>query len=211
MTRRIELTGRQFDRLTVLGYDTTTPAGAYWRCRCICGCEISAISQNLREGRTRSCGCKLGDANRKRLTTHGMADKHPLYATWTNIRGRCYNPRDPAYSRYGGVGIRLCDRWHDFANFVADVGERPVGTSLDRWPDPHGDYEPGNWRWASPVQQRHNRRDASIVWCDGMPAREYARINGVSPKPLITRIRAGQTPAEAVAAIKAWLVAYGRA
>jgi hypothetical protein len=72
---------------------------------------------------------------------------------------RCTSPDHKSYAQYGGRGITICDRWrNDFLDFLADVGERPAGTTLDRI-DPDGNYEPGNCRWATPLQQRHNRSE----------------------------------------------------
>lgn len=71
---------------------------------------------------------------------------------------RCFNPKNQDFKYYGGRGIKVCERWHKFENFLADVGEPPPGLSIDRYPDKNGDYEPGNWRWATQKQQVENRR-----------------------------------------------------
>lgn len=82
--------------------------------------------------------------------------KHELYRSWSAMINRCLNPNNSSYASYGERGITVCDRWReDFQNFLADVGERPPGTSLDRI-NPDGNYEPGNCRWASPKVQRNN-------------------------------------------------------
>jgi hypothetical protein len=73
------------------------------------------------------------------------------------MRHRCRNPNGKDFKYYGGRGIRVCERWSDFTNFLADMGERPPGQSLDRI-DNDGNYEPGNVRWATRKQQRANRR-----------------------------------------------------
>lgn len=94
---------------------------------------------------------------------HGYAirsqPKSVEYDTWVSMRSRCRNPNRADYEYYGGRGIKVCERWDSFENFLSDMGERPPGTSIDRI-DPDGDYEPGNCRWATKVEQRHNRRDS---------------------------------------------------
>ena len=75
--------------------------------------------------------------------------------TWRGMRDRCESPGHVRFSRYGGSGIRVCGRWLTFENFLADMGERPDGLTLDRI-DNDGDYEPGNCRWATTVEQRLN-------------------------------------------------------
>lgn len=81
----------------------------------------------------------------------------PTYYSWTCMRTRCLNKNRPDYPYYGGRGIKVCDRWSRFVNFLADMGERPEGCSLDRI-DPDGDYRPGNCRWTDKTTQNQNRR-----------------------------------------------------
>lgn len=94
---------------------------------------------------------QMGKSYQHRLSSH------PLYHTWENMRQRCYNSKHTAYKWYGARGIKICERWNNFANFVADVGEKPPGTTLDR-KDNNGDYEPDNVRWADQVEQIRNSR-----------------------------------------------------
>lgn len=81
----------------------------------------------------------------------------PTYTSWQMMLQRCTNKKLKTWPRYGGRGIRVCDRWRVFANFLADMGERPPGTTIDRYPDNNGNYEPGNCRWATPAEQGHSR------------------------------------------------------
>lgn len=92
-------------------------------------------------------------------TTHGETNKTPEYNAWHSMKTRCMNPNFIGWNRYGGRGISICRRWlNSFENFLKDVGRRPSSAhSLDRYPDPNGDYKPGNVRWATGKQQRKNR------------------------------------------------------
>ena len=85
----------------------------------------------------------------------------PTYYSWQNMKQRCNNPNNPAYRNYGGRDIKVCERWHDFRNFLEDMGERPESMSLDRYPDNDGNYELGNCRWATLKEQRVNTRPIS--------------------------------------------------
>lgn len=102
-------------------------------------------------------GHKLNIGKNSSTYRHGMS-KRPIHNIWSLMKRRCNNPTSEAYGRYGGRGIKVCDRWESFDNFYIDMGEPPVGTTLDRIDNDKG-YEPNNCRWATREVQSRNRRD----------------------------------------------------
>ncbi len=94
------------------------------------------------------------------MKTHNMSQTL-IYLIWKSMIKRCRNPKDKDFKSYGGRGIKVCERWHSFENFYADVGDPPEGMSLDRYPDNDGNYEPTNFRWATWEEQASNRRPKS--------------------------------------------------
>lgn len=98
---------------------------------------------------------------------HGMS-KTKEYRAWHQMRERCFNPRNNAYKDYGGRGITVCERWTDFENFYADLGPRPVATSLDRFPNNDGNYQPDNCRWATAREQAANTRQTKVWSIEGV-------------------------------------------
>jgi hypothetical protein len=165
-----DLTGRVFDHLTVIKYAGRNKQGRHlWLCRCDCRnkTEILVLGSNLRPaGHTTSCGCKKLERLRARVLTHGHTRGRkltPEYRCWINLRTRCLNSNSQDWIRYGGRGIKVCDRWQGekgFSRFYQDMGEKPEPKrhySIDRV-DPDGDYTPDNCRWATKSVQNHNKR-----------------------------------------------------
>ena len=99
---------------------------------------------------------KARENNSKAQTKHGMFGTR-TYVSWCSMKQRCLNLKHIAYHRYGGRGIEICERWMIFINFFADMGERPDGKTLDRYPNNNGNYEYDNCRWANPKEQRLNQ------------------------------------------------------
>lgn len=121
-----------------------------------------------------------------------MRSETPTYDSWAHMKGRCLNPNDDRFSSYGGRGITVCERWMLFENFLADMGERPEGLSIDRI-DNDGNYEPSNCRWATASQQMNNRRTNHFLEHGGQrkTVTEWSRNLGVSHEVIRTRIRRG--------------------
>jgi hypothetical protein len=115
------------------------------KCQCGCG-EYARPGNRFIHGHN---AVKHGDARR--------STKSPEYAVWAHMIYRCTNPQSKEWKYYGGRGVQVCAAWQNFEAFLADVGRRPSPKhSIDRYPDKDGDYEPGNVRWATLVEQHRN-------------------------------------------------------
>ncbi len=159
--------GQRFGRLVVLGIEPDA-GKARARCRCDCGTIKVFKLASVVCGQTNSCGCRQRENSARAaaaIYTHRMS-RTRIYRRWSAMKDRCANPHDKSWHRYGGRGIRVCERWQKFENFLADLGEPPPGTSLDRI-DVNGDYEPGNCRWADFKTQSNNKRTSRFLTFNG--------------------------------------------
>jgi hypothetical protein len=176
MTKMVDRTGQAFGYLTVVERGENASDGSVrWLCRCRCGNTCTVRADNLKSGNTVSCGCAASGARAEIRSTlvrdpewqavkHGHTSGHkpsPEWQSWRAMLDRCYRPTMVQYKNYGGRGITVCEQWrgkNGFVQFLADMGDRPRGKTLDRWPDMNGNYEPGNCRWATIKEQNSNRR-----------------------------------------------------
>lgn len=188
--RKIDLAGKRFGKLLVIEKsEVKGKHGAIlWNCVCDCGESRSAIAGNLISGTATSCGCVSYETRK----LHGMT-KSPTFKTWDSMKQRCLNPNAPDYPKYGMRGITICNKWlESFNNFLADMGERPEGMSIDRI-DVNGNYEPSNCRWATRSQQQRNKSNSIYIEWQGerKSIPEWADITGITRKIISARIKAG--------------------
>jgi len=153
--KTIDLLGKRFGRLVTTERVRLGERLAYV-CTCDCGERVCVVGHRLNGGQTKSCGCFKDDVHRVRLIQHGHYNS-PTYKSWGSMIQRCTNSKATRYKDYGGRGITVCDHWRDFKNFLADMGERPVGLTLERLDNNKG-YSLDNCKWATYFEQCHNRR-----------------------------------------------------
>lgn len=162
MSAFVDITGRSFGRLVVIGHAGKRGKNIVWRCRCSCGVECIVLGEHLKTGHTASCGCLGREALVAAIRTHGHS-RTPTYEIWSGMRKRCENRNASRFRYYGARGITVCERWRAYENFLADMGLRPSEChSLDRI-DNSGNYEPGNCRWATVIEQRNNTRSNRLI------------------------------------------------
>ncbi len=196
-TFALDLLGQAFGKWTVLCKADRHGAHGeiYWVCKCACGTERAVSAQSLRNGTSVSCGRGVCGSR----FSHGMEGTR-LYNTWSMMLTRCSNQKSVNWHLYGGRGIKVCERWRSFENFYADMGDKPEGKTLDRFPNRDGNYEPGNVRWATGSQQARNKRSSPIIEWNGQmrSLADLAEEHGMKWRQVYERVRQGWSVKDAL-------------
>lgn len=201
-----DMTGFKSEHITVIERAGTKGRQAMWLCKCSCGKMFVVSGGSLRKGKTKSCGHIRYDLSERRKLayrtiakgTHGDS-RSRLYATWCDIKQRCYNPHSISYPNYGGRGIKMCDEWSNFSAFrdwAMENGYDPKARrgqcTIDRI-DTDKDYSPDNCRWVTMKEQSNNRRNSYTITYNGEThsASGWSEITGIPGNVIYSRYKAG--------------------
>ncbi len=193
-----DITGNKYGRLTALSREGKRGPNYTWLCACDCGKQVVLPAIYFTTGNTSSCGCLKRETNIRTFTKHGCAGNREAvgrtreYRIWLMMKNRCINPKSNTWERYGGRGIKVCDRWREsFGSFIEDMGPSN-GLTIDRINN-DGDYEPANCRWATMSEQAYNRRLRHPITFKGetKSITAWARAVGLSSNVVTCRLRMG--------------------
>lgn len=170
MTRKLEVSqGERYGRL-VISHEVQSPVKGHrmFVCNCDCGSTVTARLNGLRTGNTKSCGCLMRERTATINRTHGGTGTR-THARWKSMMARATNPNIVGAKHYSLRGITVCERWRQYENFLADMGECPINHTLDRIDNDQG-YQPGNCRWATVQEQGRNKRRHSSTGVQQLPS-----------------------------------------
>lgn len=195
--------GTKFGLYTIIATANPDSQGrTQYFCRCECGTEKTAVASHLKSGHVRSCGClqkneasQIGKAN----GIHYLS-KTSEYGIWNKMIKRCNDSNDKSFKNYGGRGIKVCERWHKFENFLADMSLRPSRQhSLERKDNESG-YNPSNCVWATREVQNSNQRRTRRITVDGvtMPVAKWAQEKNIPATTVYSRLNRGLSPDESL-------------
>jgi hypothetical protein len=193
MATALNITGRVFGKLTAIAKVGTKCNRPLWVLSCECGGARLELVGNLTSGKVVNCGC---ETRRSYKTIHGHNRKtvarSRTYQSWSSMMQRCCNENNDRYPSYGGRGITVCERWKDFNNFLADMGERPPQKSLDRIDNDKG-YRLDNCKWSTRIEQQRNKRRSRKITSNGetKSIHEWAVITGISVGTIAARLSRG--------------------
>ena len=197
MGKKIEMVGKRFGRLVVIGESAQRKkdGSICYLCKCDCGKTKIINGMNLRRGDTLSCGCYNREIISKPLTK--IYDT-PLYKCWQSMKQRCLNNKSQSYNNYGKRGIGVCDDWKDnfiiFKNWAINNGYKK-GLTLDRI-DNNGNYEPSNCRWVTMSKQQNNKRTNRLFTYENEThtIKEWSNIKNINYATLLQRINNNKDP-----------------
>lgn len=197
----IDMVGKKYGRLTVIGFDRLEHHKAYWKCACDCGLTVVVSGNNLRSGNTASCGCLRREKTQirgKLNAVHGEGhdNKTRLYTIWCGMRQRCMNKANHAYQWYGGKGVSVCDEWNEYSAFKAWALSHGYedNLSIDRI-DPNGGYCPENCRWVTisenVARANKNHKSRKLIRGEGRQERRPAATHSGRARNVISHHEAG--------------------
>jgi hypothetical protein len=199
----MDLTGERYNKWTVISFHSLYKNKiSKWVCKCDCGNEAVVLRNALRNGASKSCGCDRKKTLIKMLTKHGQSKKGEMtaeYTAWKCLKARCLNSKLKTFPYYGGRGVKVFVGWlgeNGFETFFEYMGKRPSPEhSVDRWPDKNGNYEPGNVRWATKIQQSGNTRRNREIEYNGETKilQDWARKLGTKYQSIQRKIKKGQS------------------
>ena len=198
------IAGEQINGITYIKEVAQRNGERFILAKCFCGNEWEVRLTYLRNKHTKSCGCaKIAEC--KSRATHGHTHRGNInrtYTTYRDMRTRCENVSYKEFNLYGGRGIKVCDRWSNYENFLADMGERPDGLSIER-KDVNGDYSPDNCIWANNEIQANNKRNSVLLDYQGkvQTVAQWARELGILDKTIYFRLSKGWSTGKALTPI----------
>lgn len=185
--------GERVGKLTIIdGAPRNKTGQKTWLVMCDCGNKKIMLESNMKRkiNGEKSCGCVKAKGDEARRMT---------YESWSCMMKRCYKKENNRYSEYGARGVIVCERWHDFENFIQDMGERKHGMSIDRINNSLG-YSPDNCKWSSVKEQSRNRRSNILIEIDGITlcVKDWCDKLSIPAERVYSRIRLGHKPINAL-------------